>query len=167
MRWRNRRWLADTSAVDEPMPVQQPPLRSRDHVVAVCAATLVAADAAIANKVGIGALAAHHRHTAAVAYGAGAAGLLLVAALTGYVWRRGPIVETYLLACVGAACVAAASFVAWNPIAGSTTCPGTTDCDTGFGLAACILWGVVLGPLFLSALLGRALARRRRRASTG
>jgi hypothetical protein len=119
-------------------------------------------DAVAVNRVAIDALAHHHDHGTAVTAGiVGAAVLLALAALAGCAWRPAHIRETLALAACGAICVALASYLTWNPNAGSATCPGKADCDVGYGMGACILAVGVFVPMCGAALLGRSLRRLR------
>lgn len=117
-------------------------------------------DAVAVNRVAIDALSKHHdSQTAVRAALIGVALLFVLTVVVGCAWRRSRVRETLALAALGAVCVALASYVAWNPNAGSATCPGRTDCDIGYGLGAVVLAAALFVPMSVTALLGRWLRR--------
>lgn len=132
-------------------------LTAKRNVFLGLAAAIVMADAAVVNLVAIDALSHHQDRRALVVAIAGFAALVALSATTGAIWRPGTLRQLVLITAGGAFCVAIASFVAWDPNAGSKTCPGRTDCDHGYGIGAMFVAMAVFGPMLASALLGRLL----------
>ncbi|MEA2480941.1 MAG: hypothetical protein QOJ07_2863 [Thermoleophilaceae bacterium] len=101
------------------------------------------------------ALEANDAHTTAIVLPAGGAALLILAAALGAAWRPAHVVEAPMLAIGAAVLVGMSSFLAWDPTAGSRTCPGPQDCDTGFSIGAMALIAIVFLPLLAAVLAGR------------